>query len=458
MEATLQMVLSAREERVRLQEEMRKAHGCAVLSFTMNIAGPVKISPLIERAFDEGLHLLSQQLPLRALVCRDVRREVTGCQALMALRMDAVQLKRICTSIEDASPLGRLFDMDVIDADGMKLSRESQRGCLVCGKPGRFCAAGRLHSVEALQEATNCIMTDYFAQKDTEELAQWAVQSLIDEVHTTPKPGLVDDRNAGSHSDMDVRTFIASARALKLYFMRCVQIGRGSSGDVPERTFAVLRQEGLAAEKIMYLATGGVNTHKGAIFSMGIVCGALGRLWTAEKTPVLFETLSAECARMTKNAMEADFAAMDVSTAGARYYHETGCRGVRGEAAAGFPAVFQTGLPAFYEGLHHGFDREAAGVRALLHLIVRTEDSALYHRGGAEGIAWAKEKVGELLSDSPYPEKKQLEMLDDAFIARNLSPGGSADLLALVFLVDHLQTGGFVTGEKRICQNSSLDL
>lgn len=448
MEATLEMMLAAREERARLQEEMRKAHHCTVLSFTMNIAGPQKISGLIERAFDEGLRLLAAQLPLRELLHRDVRREITGCQALMALRMDAVQLKNICIAIEDASPLGRLFDMDVIDADGVKLSRESQRGCLVCGKPGRSCAAGRLHSVEALQEATKRIITDYFAQKDTEELAQWAVQSLMDEVHATPKPGLVDDRNTGSHSDMDVNTFLASARALKLYFARCVQIGRAASSDAPEHTFAALRQEGLTAEKIMYLATGGINTHKGVIFSMGIVCGALGRLWTAEKEPISLNMLSAECACMTKNAMEADFAAMDSATAGARYYHETGCRGVRGEAAAGFPSVFQTGVPAFYQGLSHGLSREMAAVRALLHLIVRTEDSALYHRGGAEGAAWAKETVQNLLRDRPYPDVKRLEKLDDAFIARRLSPGGSADLLALVFLMDHLRASGYVTKEE----------
>ncbi len=100
------------------------------------------------------------------------------------------------------------------------------------------------------------------------------------EVCTTPKPGLVDRHNNGSHRDMDLFTFLDSTTALLPYWHQAVSIGQETAGLLPEETFARLREAGLAAERAMFRATGGVNTHKGAVFSLGCVLGAAGRLWT----------------------------------------------------------------------------------------------------------------------------------------------------------------------------------
>lgn len=437
-QVTLQQVLQAREDRVRLQQQLLRDHRCPLICFTMNIAGPVKNSPLIQRGFQEGLRALAMQLPTQSVRKHCVDSSVTGCQAMYAVNMDASELKKICIAIEEGTPLGRLFDMDVLDTDGTKLERSTLRGCIVCGAAGRACAAGRIHSVAQLQTVTTQILRDHFMQADTEQIASVAVQSLIDEVHTTPKPGLVDRRNCGSHRDMDLSTFIASATALRPYFAECVKIGQATANDSPESCFSRLRQAGLAAEKAMYQATGGVNTHKGAVYIMGLLCGSIGRLWTPEAPIAENAAIVSECARIVSSSVDSDLASADNSTAGLRLYRQYGIKGIRGEAAAGLPSVMSISLPAYKDGLSKGLSPNDAGAVALLHLIAKVEDTNLYHRGGYTGATWAAEAVQNLLHASPFPAMASIEKLDDAFIARNLSAGGCADLLAVTYFLHSL--------------------
>lgn len=439
-EVTLPQVLQAREDRVRLQQALLQEYGCPLICFTMNIAGPIKNSPLIQRGFQEGLQALANALPAEAIRKQSINNAVTGCEAMYAVDMDAVQLKQICTAIEESTPLGRLFDMDVLDQNGTKLERSGLRGCIVCGAPGRGCAARRVHPVAQLQAVTTKILRDYFRLSDATWIADKAAESLIDEVHTTPKPGLVDRRNNGSHKDMDLSHFIASANALKPYFEECVHIGQSTSAQTPQETFLLLRQAGLKAEHTMYQVTGGINTHKGAIYTMGILCGSIGRLWAAETPIAETAAIVSQCARMVSDAVDTDFAAADGSTAGLQLYKMLGIKGIRGEVAAGLPSVMNIGLPTFREGLRKELSKNDAGIITLLHLIATVEDTNLLHRGGSAGAAWAAKSAQELLEIAPYPTVSMLESLDDAFIMKNLSPGGCADLLAVTYFLHSLAT------------------
>jgi len=297
-------ILQSREDRAQLQQTLLLRFGCPLICFTMNIAGPVKTSPLIEWGFRFGLDALLKVLP--AVLHQQVRYLPTGCEAYLSVQLPADQAKSICVQIEEATPLGRLFDMDVLDVNGQKLERVTERSCLICGKPGRYCAAGRVHSVEELQATTEQIL-----------VAELAVQSLLAEARTTPKPGLVDRNNNGSHRDMCLNSFVASANALRPYFSECTAIGQQTRQQSPEETFLLLRQAGIRAEQTMLAATGGVNTHKGAIFTLGILCGAAGRLWTAEKPFAREKHILKEAAQMVRPFVKADFAAIDTpKTAG----------------------------------------------------------------------------------------------------------------------------------------------
>ena len=437
-EVTLQQILRAREERVKLQQQLLQEFKCPVICFTMNIAGPIKNTPLIQRGFRAGLTALEQQLPGSNVQKRLVDIADTGCTAMLAVRMGAAQLKEICIAIEDATPLGRLFDMDVLDATGRKLERTTQRGCIVCGAPGRSCASRRAHSVEQLQNVTKNILRTHFAVADQEYIASCAVQSLIDEVNTTPKPGLVDRRNNGSHVDMTVQHFIASANALEPYFAQCAKIGQETANLPPEDTFPPLRQAGLAAEKAMYEATGGVNTHKGVIYTMGVLCGGIGRLWSAETTVADVSTILAECATIVQSAVKADLTAAKGATPGEQLYLKYGLGGIRAEVAGGLPSVANVGLPCYQKAIADGLSHNDAGAITLLHLISQVDDTNLYHRGDREGAKWAREAVASLLQSHPVTTTRQIEALDDAFIARNLSPGGCADLLAVTYFLHRL--------------------
>lgn len=427
---TLAQLLAAREDRARAQQAILQQFHRPILSFTMNIAGPVKDTPLIRRAFQEGIRLFKASVSAQTILSSQQECKETGCAALYAVDMDAQALKNICVGIEEGSKLGRLFDMDVLDVHGKKLDRIGSRGCIVCGAPGRNCAARRLHSVDSLQAVTQSIIEDYFAEVDAEAVATAAVSSLLEEVNATPKPGLVDRRNNGSHKDMDLPMFTASALALKPYFQECFIIGRTQS---QEEIFPSLRQAGLRAEKTMYQSTGGVNTHKGSIFTIGILCGSIGSLWSAVAPYPLPEAVFQQCALLAAPYVTADLSHLAGVTAGERLYLTRGITGARGEAAAGFPSV-KKALALFRQQKAAGAEQNDALLRTLLYLIAHVDDTNLLHRGGPEGAQWASKAAASLL---PYPTAAQLEALDDAFIEKNLSPGGCADLLAAAIFLNY---------------------
>ncbi len=435
-EITLPEILEAREARARHQRELLDAYGAPLICFTMNIAGPIKTSPLIRRGFQMGLLALEKKIPPHRILHREEQHPVTGSTAFWSVDLPTEELKTLCLSIEEATPLGRLFDMDVLDVKGVKAERTTLRGCIVCGAPGRDCAARRLHAVPELQAATKKILTNHFAEADAKLIADLAVQSLLDEVYTTPKPGLVDRRNAGSHRDMDIPLFERSAESLRPYFERCVTIGQATADQPHAETFQALRQAGLLAEETMFAATNGVNTHKGAVFTMGLLCGALGRLWQPENPIPNQDALLRETAALYADTLKEDLRS-NPNTAGLQLYQKHGLQGIRGEIASGLPSLREISLPTYERYREAGYSANDAGALTLLHLIARVEDTNLYHRGGAEGAAWAKSAAQSLLKDTPTVA--DIEKLDDEFIARNLSPGGSADLLAATYFIKKLE-------------------
>ena len=438
---TLMDILDARDRRVQRQQRLLTAYGCPLLSFTMNIPGPVKNSALIRRAFDVGMERLQAALKGADLttLAPETLDEPTGCEYLCVVPEDPKTIKALCEAIEDGSPLGRLFDMDVLDKTGHKLSRSQERGCLICGAAGRGCASRRLHSVEDLQRATEQRLREGLQAADEERIGTLVTRALLDEVDTTPKPGLVDRNNNGSHRDMTRQTFYDSSAALSDYWPDCFRIGVESASLPPEETFSRLRTRGLDAEKKMFRATGGVNTHKGAIFILGTICGAIGRLWSAEAPCYDPKRIGEECAAMSAAAVEYDFEKLRLQerpgSFGERAYLEHGIRGARGEVSDGLPTVITVALPKLREALDRGLSWNDAGAITLLYLIAQGGDTNMIRRGGLSGAAMAVKEVQALLACTPFPDSDPIRSLDDWFIAQNLSPGGSADLLAASLLL-----------------------
>ena len=443
MEVTLLDILDAREKRVQRQQELLAEFSKPLICFTMNIAGPVKVNDLIREGFAYGLKLLQAQLAGIPILHFEDRSADTGCEALLVADAPPETLKKLTTEIEDALPIGRLFDMDVLTGAGQKLSREDlglpQRSCLLCGNPAYLCSRSRAHSVQALQEKTRQLLKDALEDAEGKRIAVLAQKALLYEVCTTPKPGLVDCRNSGSHRDMDIFTFMASTAALGPYFESCARIGMAQPD--PDSAFQRLRFQGRLAEQTMFCATMGVNTHKGAIFTLGLLCAAAASLPKQARSA---QAVLSRCAALAKGLTCRDMGSVTEETAvtaGQRLYARYGITGIRGEAEAGFPTVLYAGLPALEESLHRGRTLNDAGCGALLAILAEAEDTNLITRSSRDTGLHIQREIRQLIRSEPYPDAQTLAALDASFIAENLSPGGSADLLAATYFLHFLKDG-----------------
>ena len=171
-----------------------------------------------------------------------------------------------------------------------------------------------------------------------EEIAQNALKALLYEVVTNPKPGLVDPADVGSHPDMNVYMFIDSSLSLEKYFVQAAEIGFNFTGQDLRQMFELLRQAGIKAEKAMLAATNNVNTHKGAVFSLGLfVCACA---YCQKHGGNEFEVIQ----MMTKGLVKHDLGEKS-ETAGERQFLQYGKGGVRAEAEAGYPLVRSVALP-----------------------------------------------------------------------------------------------------------------
>ena len=445
MNVTVQDMMNARDRRAQRQRELLQKYAQTLLCFTMNIPGPEKDNPLFRQGFRLGQKLLRQgflRLGISPLYASE-ELAVTGCEAYYVLPLSPLEVKRMATDIEEAAPVGRLFDLDVIRPDGQKVDRQEiglpGRKCLICGKDARACARSRTHSLEELRNKTDGILAEAIRAEKAEIIARLACQSLLYEVLTTPKPGLVDRLHNGSHRDMDVFTFAASTSALYPYFHECAVIGMGLSENDPSAVFAALRLPGRMAEGKMLEATGGVNTHRGAIFSLGILCASAGWLSREEWHP---DRLLEACGNMVQGLTAHDFDGMTKDSArtfGQMLFLEHGISGVRGEAEAGYPLVRLYGLPKLRETLAAGKSINDAGCAALIALIAHNTDTNVIHRGGLEWQQKLQAQAATLLARNLFPTFSDLETLDKALTAENISPGGSADLLAMCYLLTFLE-------------------
>ena len=406
-EAALWEVLAAREARAAGQRRLLERFGRPLLGLNMNIAGPLKRSGLIDFAFWEALASLRSRLGT-ALVHEELTDAVSGLEAILVCDMPAAGLKELAMELEDARPAGRLLDLDVIGADGQKLSRREPRRCLVCGGPAAPCARSRAHGLPAVQAAADRLLRDFAAER----LAELAGEALVEEVELTPKPGLVDRRNRGAHRDMDLALFYRSARALRPYFRRAAELGMERRECMDE-----LQAAGLAAESAMLAATGGVNTHRGAVYAFGLVLAAAGSRLV--RGGDLFETAAGLAAAGTPPPGDSHG-----GLARTRY----GASGARGEALSGFPRARRAWEVLSRQGAY----------AALLTLLAEVEDTNLLHRGGPEGLAFVRESAADILAGPAAEYAPRLEEMDTACIARGLSPGGSADLLALALFLRRL--------------------
>ena len=291
-------------------------------------------------------------------------------------------------------------------------------------------------------------------KEESERIGGYIRNALLGEVFTTPKPGLVDLWDSGAHRDMNWITFQKSTDAVTPYLVQMYEAGCKTAEEkenTPEDLFLIIRRIGQRAEKAMYQATGGVNTHKGMIFSMGIICAAYGyckkKSGQIQKITVeeIFDTAKKMTGRiLTKELKNLEYPKKNMpQTNGERLLQESGERGVRGEVLDGFPVVRNTAYPRLEEAMQRKEMNQAicqsqVNLQVLLYIMKDLRDTNVLNRGQESGLVWVQQEADRILrSGGAFSEEgmDRIIQMNRECIRRHISSGGAADQLALTLLL-----------------------
>jgi len=265
------------------------------------------------------------------------------------------------------------------------------------------------------------------------EIGRAAALALHDELVLSPKPGLVTPTDRGSHADMDANTFMRSLFALRGYFGRIAMLGAEGA------PFRALERCGVEAEARMLAATGGINTHRGAIFMLGLLCASAGALVGAGR-PLSPEALR-DSLRMHWGPALNERALKPSTLPGGIAARRLGLRSASSEAALAFPTLFEVALPALRAARAKGLPVRAARLQTLFAVMAVLDDSNLAHRGGLEGLRFAQSAARDFLTAGGASQPNGWALaaaIGRQFVERNLSPGGAADTLAAACWLDRV--------------------
>ncbi len=420
-------LLTARDERQRelncILELARAEESASLLMISANVPGCEKLRPGISRLLRGALDTLHDAIGLKLLF---TGRDLLGPFHLASSNRLPVDAKRAAVLLEAENPSARLLDVDVYGPDGFQVDRAGiglpPRGCLLCDEAARECILLQRHSNTELLSRVDSLLQPFIGLPRRivpEVLARNLRMGVLRELDLTPKPGLVDRRDSGSHPDLSYSSMRASAELLPLYFdeiLSCHQRQR------PLQDFV---QAGVDAEKRMIREIQS-NAHKGFIFLSGLVlmaaCACDGR------AELLRDKIS-------------EIAIAFFTNFGSRVSHRAGIRscyglgGILAEAEHGLPSVFEHGWPKYREALEAGWDAEHASFYLMAVLMQQVEDTTAIRRCGLEGLARLRRdgaRLQRLLERQQAPEP-MLACLNEEYRESGLTMGGVADCMALTF-------------------------
>ena len=444
-------VLDNREWRSRLQDKLKVTNSDKiVISAKLNIPGSIKNNDILQKVFMDGWQTFVAGLECNSQYEMLFAERVTGPEAFITVDGNLAAVKKTAILFEETYVLGRLFDIDVManGQAGYQLSREDlgfgPRLCLICGKPAKVCAKEQNHTLDEGYEVINQMYQGatskelIFEKESQETVVNNALKGLLYEVSLNPKPGLVDPVSMGSHTDMNMFTFIDSSLSLKSYLDKAFKLGRNFEGSDLTLLFNALRAEGVLAEQTMFNATNNVNTHKGAIFSLGIWVTAIA--YSTKDGSATMTEVRRVIQRMVEGLIEKDLASNRVATtAGEQQFQTYQLTGIRGEAVNGFPGVAEVAVP-FLQATFGTMTQRL--LDTLMKIAATLEDSTLIKRAKTPDVlAEMKEWTSiyfKLGGSHTEQGMKYLCDLDRLFIERNLSIGGSADTLILTIFIGQL--------------------
>ncbi|MEG1620883.1 MAG: triphosphoribosyl-dephospho-CoA synthase CitG [Oscillospiraceae bacterium] len=267
-----------------------------------------------------------------------------------------------------------------------------------------------------------------------QKISQAITKALLYEVSASPKPGLVDRFNNGSHKDMNFFTFIDSACAISGYFEKFAECGLKWE-DIDQNSLATIRPLGILCDKEMFEATNGINVHKGAIFSLSIIaaCASFCYKKNGSISPQLLCEYAAMVAKPAMNDFE-NIKTKSQLTNGEKLFQSYGITGIRGEAASGFKSVLLYALPHVKDLDNPNLDKDCVIINTLLSLIANVQDTNIISRKGIDALKKAQDLAKNSLENGGMnceKGKKLVLQMDKDFQEMGISGGGCADLLAI---------------------------
>jgi holo-ACP synthase/triphosphoribosyl-dephospho-CoA synthase len=433
--------LEARDQRAFLKTQIAQ-RGLPCLSLSLNVPGFPKSNPTVKTFFDYCLREFKYSL--KADLVNIIKAEAieqsdaAGDFYLVPCSLGILtlpEIKQVCEAFEQNHPLGRFIDADLNDQNGETVSSGRSKLCFFClERPAIECRRENAHEPEELRSFMFPKMAEYCRQKLEEEiiikLSSLAQQAILSEISLTPKPGLVDKISNGSHADMNYQTFIDSTAAISPWFSDLAREGFSFRNSDLAKALPKIRNIGLRMESAMFAATQNTNTQKGVIFLMGLSLFTCGKLFS-QSDQFSTETFRAIIQGICKDLVKKEFVPNSGSgkSHGEEIFLKYGSGGARGEAENGFRMVFEFGLPQL-TALTQLNDESL--IKCFLAIAANNNDTNILYRSNPQVLSDFKKHCKNALEN--FSDENYAEVIDYCK-NKNISPGGSADLLAVTIFV-----------------------